>query len=68
METENIIIQNYAGSLVDAASVAANKATFLSDDTEQNKATIKTLNVLLESVRAQTVLLQQAIDEYKPGV
>lgn len=68
METENIIIQNYANSLVDAAAAASNKAAILSDKADENAATIKTLNVLLESVRSQTVLLQQAIDTYKPGV
>lgn len=68
METENIIIQNFAQSLVDAAIAASNKAAILSDSADENAATIKTMNVLLESVRSQTVLLQQAIDAYKPGV
>lgn len=68
METENIIIQNYANSLVDAANSASGKALFLSGNPDENAATIKTMNVLLESVRSQTVLLQQAIDAYKPGV
>ena len=65
METENIIIQNFANSLVDAAVATSNKAAILSDNANENAATIKTINVLLESVRSQTVLLQQAIDAYK---
>ena len=65
METENIIIQNFANSLVDAAVATSNKAAILSDNANENAATIKTMNVLLESVRSQTVLLQQAIDAYK---
>lgn len=68
METNNIIIQNFAQSLVDAAIATSNKAVILSDNADENAATIKTMNVLLESVRSQTVLLQQAIDAYKPGV
>ena len=65
METNNTIIQNYANSLVDAATYTANKTSALGDNPEENMATIKTLNVLLDSVRSQTVLLQQAIDNYK---
>lgn len=65
METENIIIQNYANSLVDAATYAASKTAALGDNPDENTAIIKTLNVLVESVRSQTVLLQQAIDNYK---
>lgn len=68
METENIIIQNYAGSLVDASICVANKTAALGSSPDENAATIKTLNVLVESVRSQMVLLQQAIDAYKPGV
>ena len=65
METKNIIIQNYANSLVDAANATAIKTALLNDNPDENAATIKTLNVLIDSVRSQTVLLQQAIDNYK---
>lgn len=65
METKNVVIQNFANSLIDAASVTAIKAAALNDNPEENAGMIKTINVLLESVRAQTVLLQQAIDDYK---
>ena len=65
METKNIIIFNYANSLVDATSGVAGKSAMLGDNPDENVATIKTINVLLESVRSQTVLLQQAIDGYK---
>lgn len=68
METNNTIIQNFAQSLVDASIAVSNKAVILSDNVDENLATIKTMNVLIESVRSQTVLLQQAIDAYKPGV
>lgn len=67
MENNNLIIQNYANSLADAAMYVASKTTSLGDNPDENTATIKTLNVLLESVRSQTVLLQQAIDNYKVG-
>ena len=68
METNNTIIQNFANSLVDATGAVAVKASILDKNAEENAATIKTINVLIESVRSQTVLLQQAIDAYKPGV
>lgn len=68
METNNIIIQNFANSLTEAADSVTKKALLLSDNAMENMATIKTLNILLESVRSQTVILQQAIDEYKSGV
>lgn len=68
METNNVIILNYANSLVEAAASVSSKAGMLNDNPDENAAAIKTLNVLLESVRSQTVLLQQAIDGYKPGV
>lgn len=68
METENIIVQNFAKSLVDAAIMTSEKANSLTNNADENAAIIKTMNVLIESVRSQTVLLQQAIDTYKPGV
>ena len=65
MDTNNIIIQNFANSLVDASSYTASKAAMLGNNNDENIAIIKTLNVLIDSVRSQTVLLQQAIDNYK---
>lgn len=65
MEINNVIIQNFANSIVDAASYAASKAAVLGENANENDGVIKILNVLIESVRAQTVLLQQAIDNYK---
>lgn len=65
METKNVIIQNFAKSLVDAANAVFLKTTNLNDNCDENSAIIETVNVLLESVRSQTVLIQKAIDEYK---
>ena len=64
METKNEIIRNYAGSLVDATNAVYSVAARLADNKDENDAYIKTLNVLLDSVRSQTVLVQQAIDAY----
>ena len=64
METKNEIIRNYAVSLVDAVNAVYSVALRLADNKDENDAFIKTLNVLLDSVRSQTVLVQQAIDEY----
>lgn len=67
METKNTIIRNYSGSLMDATNAVNNTAYTLNEDEDENRAIIKTLNVLVESVRAQTVILQQAIDSYVSG-
>ena len=67
METKNKIIQNYAGSLMDAVNSVCVSASTLAENKDENDATIKTLNVLVESVRSQTVILQQAIDNYISG-
>lgn len=64
METKNIIIQNYARSLVDATTTIANNASKLTDNMEESTATIKTLNVLVESLRSQTVIFQGELDNY----
>jgi hypothetical protein len=68
METKNIIINNYARSLIDAANAFSMTAANLGTNADENAATIATLNVLLDSVRAQTVLTQRALDEYSAGV
>lgn len=67
METKNKIIQNYAGSLMNAVNAVCTETSMLAENKEENDATIKTLNVLVESIRSQTVILQQAIDEYISG-
>lgn len=64
MEDKNIIIANYSRSLVDAANSISNIAGTLNSNENENKATIKTLNVLIESLRSQTVLIQGEIDSY----
>lgn len=64
METKNIIINNYAMALGNLVSNLAGTAGLLNDNPDENTATIKTLNVILESVRSQTVLIQGALDSY----
>lgn len=64
METKNIIIGNYGVALSNIVGNLNIAIGGLNDNPDENAATIKTLNVLLESVRSQTVLLQQAIDNY----
>ena len=65
MKTNNDIIKGFAISLNDATAAVVSKSVMMGDDENENDAIIKTLNVLIESVRSQTVLLQQAIDAYK---
>lgn len=64
METKNIIINNYAASLLGMVGSVNDATSRLNDNIDESKAIITTINVLLESVRSQTVLLQNAIDKY----
>lgn len=64
MEDKNAVIIGYASALTSAAGAIANSAYSLSESEAQNTAMIKTLNVLVESLRSQTVLIQQALDSY----
>lgn len=66
METKNEILLKYAGSLVDATNAIFNSVATLGEDADVNLATIRTINVLAESLRSQTVIFQNAVDEYKP--
>ena len=64
METKIIIINNYAASLLGMVGSVNDATSRLNDNIDESKAIITTINVLLESVRSQTVLLQNAIDKY----
>lgn len=64
METKNIILSNYATALVNLAANFSGTVNTMGDNMEQNIATVKTLNILLESVRAQTTIIQNALDTY----
>lgn len=64
METKNTIINNYAASLLSMVGSVNETTARLNDNVDESKALITTINVLLESVRSQTVLLQNAIDKY----
>ena len=65
METKNVIISNFANAINNIVVNLLGTVSTLNDNAEENAATIKTLNVILEGIRAQTVLIQQAIDNYK---
>lgn len=64
METKNAIILSYANALQTTANNATMYSSALGANVDENKAIIATLNVVLESIRSQTVLLQQALDNY----
>lgn len=64
MENKNIIISNYAIEVVSAGMAAQNAATRLGENLEVNLATLRTLNALMDGIRAATVNLQNAIDGY----
>lgn len=65
METKNVVICNYANTLSVTVHTLIDTANTLHDNMDENLATIKTLNVLLESIRSQTVNIQNAIDTYE---
>lgn len=67
MNIKNSIIQRYATSIVEAANYINNSAFSFTDSSDENTAIIKTLNVLIDSLRSQTVLLQNEIDNYSAG-
>ena len=64
METKNAIIRNFSRSITAVAVDIETTAGTLDANEDVNKATIKTLNVLLENMRSSVVLLQQEIDKY----
>ena len=64
METKNAIIVNYANTLSVTVHNMIDVANTMHDNADENRATLKTLNVLLESVRSQTVNIQNAVDNY----
>ena len=65
METKNTIISNHAFALSSIVNNFMGTVGMLNDNPDENAATIATLNVILESVRSETVLLQGALDNYK---
>ena len=65
MEEKNKIINNYARSILAAAESLCDTSQILNDKEEENVATVKTLNVQLETMRSLIVLCQQELDKYK---
>lgn len=65
MDAENTIIKNYANALTMATNDVYAYAGNLNDNPDESRAVVATLNVMVESVRSHTVLLQQALDKYK---
>ena len=65
METKNIILNNYVVALAGMVGSLENSIkTLTPDNADENAATLRTINVILESVRAQTVNVQNAVDTY----
>ena len=65
METKNIILGNYASALSSMVeSLNEVIRTMTNDNSDENTATLRTLNVILESIKAQTLNVQNAIDLY----
>lgn len=65
METKNIILGNYVTALSSmVTSLNEVIRTMTNDNSDENTATLRTVNVILESVRAQTINVQNAVDTY----
>lgn len=64
METKNLIINNHSNTLVNMVNTLTITVNTLSDNLEENQGTMKTLNVILDSLRSQIVIIQQDIDNY----
>ena len=64
METKNAIINNHSNTLVNMVNTLTITVNTLSDNLEEDQAIMKTLNVILESLRSQIVIIQQDIDNY----
>ena len=65
METKTIILGNYVTALSSmVTSLDEVIRTMTNDNSDENTATLRTVNVILESVRAQTINIQNAVDTY----
>lgn len=65
METKTIILGNYVTALSSmVTSLNEVIRTMTNDNSDENTATLRTVNVILESVRAQTINIQNAVDTY----
>lgn len=64
METKNIIIKNYIETLLSQVLTMQATANSLNENNDENIATMKTFNVLIESVRSQTINIQNVVDTY----
>lgn len=64
METKNMNIRNHINALAEMISLLSISCSALNDKEDENRETIKTLNVILNSIRSETVLIQAAVDEY----
>ena len=65
METKNVIISNHATALNDLATQFAVTATRLTDNAEENKAVIQTLYIIIDALKAQATITQQALENYE---
>lgn len=65
METKTIILGNYVTALSSmVTSLNEVIRTMTNDNPDENTAALRTVNVILESVRAQTINIQNAVDTY----
>ena len=64
MNDKNIVINNYAGSLVTLVSNLSASLSGLNDDKTTNDGIIKTAYILITAINSQLVILQHELDNY----
>ena len=64
MNDKNIVINNYAGSLVTLVSNLSASLSGLNDDKTTNDGIIKTAYILITAINSQLVILQNELDNY----
>lgn len=64
METKNIILADYSNTITVSCHTFTETVMTLGANEEENTAILRSLNVLLESIRSQVVNIQNVIDHY----
>ena len=64
MNDKNIVINNYAGSLLTLVSNLGMSLSGLNDDKTTNTGIIKTADIFITAINSQLVILQSELDNY----
>lgn len=64
MNDKNIVINNYAGSLLTLISNLGASLSGLNDDKTTNMGIIKIADIIITAINSQLVILQNELDNY----